>query len=66
MALMGFLDDRARSSRPLPPRSRRKRGVGPRASLGAWLRAAGEAGFDEEAVTALIAVARRDLEKERV
>jgi GntR family transcriptional regulator len=39
-----------------------------RASLEAWLRAAGEAGLDEEAVTALIAVARRDLkrEKERV
>lgn len=41
IALMGFLDDRARSSRPLPLRSRRKRG-------------------------ALIAVVRRDLEKERV
>ena len=40
--------------------------MGPRAWLGAWLRAAGEAGFDEVAVTALIAVARRDLEKERV
>jgi hypothetical protein len=39
--------------------------VGPRAWLGAWLRGAGEAGFDEEAVTALIAVARRDLGKER-
>jgi len=33
---------------------------------GAWLRTAGEAGFDKEAVTALVAVARRDLEKERV
>lgn len=34
-----------------------------RASLEAWLRAAGDAGLDDEAVTALIAVARRDLEK---
>jgi hypothetical protein len=36
--------------------------------LRAWLgpRTAGEAGFDEEAVTALIAVVRRDLEKESV
>jgi hypothetical protein len=40
--------------------------VGLRAWLGAWLHTAGEAGFDEEAVTALIAVAGRDLEKERV
>jgi GntR family transcriptional regulator len=41
-----------------------------RASLEEWLRAAGEAGLDDEAVTALIAVARQDLrqdlEKERV
>ena len=37
-----------------------------RASLEAWLRAASEAGLDDEAVTALIAVARRDLKKERV
>jgi GntR family transcriptional regulator len=41
-----------------------------RASLEAWLRAAGEAGLDDEAVTALIAVARQDLrqdlKKERV
>ena len=38
------------------------------ASLEAWLRAADEAGLDDEAVTALIAVARRDLKrmKERV
>src|SRR5437763_374029 len=34
-----------------------------RVSLEAWLRAADEAGFDDEAVTALIAVARRDLSK---
>ncbi len=41
-----------------------------RASLEAWLRAAAEAGLDDEAVTALIAVARQDLRqdlrKERV
>jgi GntR family transcriptional regulator len=41
-----------------------------RASLEAWLRAAEAAGLDDEAVTALIAVARqdlkKDLEKERV
>ena len=41
-----------------------------RASLEAWLRAAAEAGLDDEAVTALIAVARQDLrqdlKKERV
>ena len=38
---------------------------GLRASLEAWLRAADEAGLDDEAVTALIAVARRDLRKEK-
>jgi GntR family transcriptional regulator len=37
-----------------------------RASLEEWLRAAEEAGLDEKAVTALIAVARQDLKKERV
>jgi GntR family transcriptional regulator len=37
-----------------------------RASLEAWLRAAEEAGLDDQAVTALIAVARQDLKKERV
>src|ERR1700722_15059929 len=41
-----------------------------RAALEAWLRAAREAGLDDEAVTALIAVARQDLrqdlKKERV
>ncbi len=41
-----------------------------RASLEAWLRAAADAGLDDEAVTALIAVARQDLRqdlrKERV
>jgi DNA-binding transcriptional regulator YhcF (GntR family) len=36
-----------------------------RDSLEAWLRAADEAGLDDEAVTALIAVARRDLSKEK-
>jgi GntR family transcriptional regulator len=37
-----------------------------RASLEEWLRTAEEAGLDDEAVTALIAVARQDLKKERV
>ena len=31
---------------------------------GAWLRTAGEAGFDKQAVTALIAVARQDLRQD--
>jgi GntR family transcriptional regulator len=37
-----------------------------RASLEEWLRAAKEAGLDDEAVTALIAVARQDMKKEKV
>jgi len=37
-----------------------------RASLEEWLRAAQEAGLDDEAVTALIAVARQDMKKEKV
>jgi GntR family transcriptional regulator len=37
-----------------------------RASLEEWLRAAEQAGLSDEAVTALIAVARYDLRKERV
>ena len=37
-----------------------------RASLERWLRDAGEAGLSDEAVTALIAVARHDMRKERV
>jgi GntR family transcriptional regulator len=37
-----------------------------RASLEEWLRAAEEAGLSDEAVTALIAVARQDMRKERV
>jgi hypothetical protein len=37
-----------------------------RAWPGAWLRAADEAGLDEEAVTALLAVARHDPREERV
>ena len=37
-----------------------------RDSLEAWLRAAAEAGLDDEAVTALIAVARQDMKKEKV
>ncbi|MDQ2812159.1 MAG: GntR family transcriptional regulator [Actinomycetota bacterium] len=37
-----------------------------RGSLEEWLRAAEAAGLSDEAVTALIAVARHDLQKERV
>ena len=37
-----------------------------RASLEEWLRAAAEAGLDEAPVTALIAVARQDMKKEKV
>ena len=37
-----------------------------RASLEEWLRAAEEAGLSDEEMTALIAVARHDLRKERV
>jgi GntR family transcriptional regulator len=37
-----------------------------RAALERWLRDAGEAGLSDEAVTALIAVARHDMRKERV
>jgi GntR family transcriptional regulator len=37
-----------------------------RGSLEEWLRAAEEAGLSDEAVTALIAVARHDLRKEKV
>ena len=37
-----------------------------RAALERWLRAAGAAGLNDEAVTALIAVARHDMRKERV
>ncbi len=37
-----------------------------RTSLEEWLRAAEDAGLSDEAVTALIAVARHDLRKERV
>jgi GntR family transcriptional regulator len=51
---------------PVPPEAQQDL----RASLEAWLRAAGQAGLDDEAVTALIAVARQDLrqdlKKERV
>ena len=39
---------------------------GLRASLEAWLRAAEEAGMNDDAVTALIAAARHDMRKERV
>ena len=37
-----------------------------RASLERWLRDAGEAGLSDDAITALIAVARHDMRKERV
>jgi GntR family transcriptional regulator len=37
-----------------------------RASLERWLRAADEAGLSDEAVTALVAVVRHDMRKERV
>jgi GntR family transcriptional regulator len=37
-----------------------------RASLEKWLRDASAAGLDDEAVTALIAVARNDMKKEKV
>jgi GntR family transcriptional regulator len=54
------------TSAPVPPAAHQDL----RASLEAWLRAAGDAGLDDEAVTALIAVARQDLKqdlkKERV
>ena len=43
------------TSAPVPPAAHRDL----RASLEAWLRAAGEAGLDDQAVTALIAVARQ-------
>jgi GntR family transcriptional regulator len=47
---------------PVPPEAQQDL----RASLEAWLRAAEEAGMSDEAVTALIAAARRGLRKERV
>ena len=54
------------TSSPVPPEAHQDL----RASLEAWLRAADEAGLDDAAVTALIAVARQDLrqdlKKERV
>ena len=37
-----------------------------RVSLEEWLRAAEEAGLDDAAVTALIAIARQDMKKEKV
>jgi DNA-binding transcriptional regulator YhcF (GntR family) len=51
----------ATATPPVPPEARQDL----RASLEAWLRAAGEAGLDDDAVTALIAVARRDLKREK-
>ena len=48
------------------PRTRREAQQALRASLEEWLRDAEEAGLSDEAVTALIAVARHDMKKERV
>lgn len=50
------------TSSPAPPEAQRAL----RASLEAWLRTAEEAGMSDEAVTALIAVVRHDMRKERV
>lgn len=50
------------TSAPVPPEVQEVL----RASLGAWLRAAEEAGMSDDAVTALIATARHDMRKERV
>jgi GntR family transcriptional regulator len=50
------------SSSAVPPEARHAL----RASLEEWLHAAEEAGMSEESVTALIAVARHDMSKERV
>ena len=49
------------SATPVSPAAQQ----GLRTSLEDWLRAAYAAGLDDEAVTALIAVARRDLNKEK-
>ena len=50
------------SSSPVPPEAQEDL----RASLQKWLRAAEEAGFSDEAITALIAAARHNMTKERV
>jgi GntR family transcriptional regulator len=50
------------TSSPVPPQAQQA----VRASLEAWLRAAAEAGLDDDAVTALIAAVRQDMRKERV
>ena len=50
------------TSAPVAPEAQQ----GLRASLEAWLRAAAEAGMNDDAVTALIAAVRHDMRKERV
>ena len=50
------------TSSPVPPQAQQA----VRASLEAWLRSAEEAGFDDEAVTALIAAVRHDMRRGRV
>ncbi len=50
------------TSSPAPPGAQQAL----RASLEVWLHAAEEAGLSDEAVTALIAVVRHDMRKERV
>jgi GntR family transcriptional regulator len=50
------------TSAPVAPEAQE----GLRASLEAWLRAAAEAGMNDDAVTALIAAVRHDMRKERV
>jgi GntR family transcriptional regulator len=50
------------SSSAVPPEAKEDL----RASLEKWLRGAGEAGFSDEAITALIATVRHDMKKERI
>jgi GntR family transcriptional regulator len=50
------------TSAPVAPEAQQ----GLRAALEAWLRAAAEAGMNDDAVTALIAAVRHDMRKERV
>ena len=50
------------TSAPVAPEAQQ----GLRASLEVWLRAAAEAGMNDDAVTALIAAVRHDMRKERV
>jgi GntR family transcriptional regulator len=50
------------TSAPVAPQAQE----GLRASLEAWLRAAAQAGMNDDAVTALIAAVRHDMRRERV